>query len=99
MSEGEIGTEADGSLVARERLGIAALLMTHVAELIMCVGEGGELCKREFELRGGLVETARSGESNAVVVAHLGVIRQQTHRSLVSSERFGDAPGIREGTG
>src|SRR6058998_1764080 len=62
MGEGEIGTEADRSFVARERLDIAALLMTHVAKFIMRVGECGELFKRELELCGGFVEPTRSSE-------------------------------------
>ena len=65
----------------------------------MRVGECGELCNREFELRGGFVEPTRSGERNAVVVAHLRVVRQQTHCGIVCGERFGDAPGIRERAG
>src|SRR5438034_10316443 len=90
MGEGEIGTETDRSFVARERLDIAALLMTHIAELIMRVGECGELCNREFELRGGFVEPTRSGERNAVVVAHLRVVWQQTHCGIVCGEPTGD---------
>ena len=42
-----------------ERLGIAPLLMTHVAEAIMSVRKCGELCKRQFELCDGFVESAR----------------------------------------
>src|ERR1043166_5590187 len=97
--QSEIGAESDRVLVARERLGIAALLMTNVAELIMRVGECREFCKRELELCGGFVESARSGKRNAVVVAQLWVVRQQTHRRLVCSQRFGDAPGVRERAG
>src|SRR5437867_3560449 len=99
MGQGEIGADPDCSFVACERLGIAALLMTHVAEFIMRVSKCRELCKRELELCDSFVEPPRSGERNGVVMVHLRVVRQQARRSLVSSKRLWDAPGIRERAG
>src|ERR1043166_1679447 len=86
MGKGEIGAESDRVLVARERLGIAALLMTNVAELIMRVGECREFCKRELELCGGFVESARSGKRNAIsYVASASGMRPASESALASS--------------
>src|SRR5205085_2235033 len=62
MGEGEIGAKTERSLVARERLDIAALLMTHITELIMRLGECGKLSQSNFKLRDSFVESARSGK-------------------------------------
>src|SRR5437868_7705895 len=99
MGEGEIGAKTERSLVARERLDIAALLMTHITELIMRLGECGKLSQSNFKLRDSFVESARSGKRNGIIMTKLRVVRQQTHRSLVGRERFGSAASVRERAG